>query len=663
MRPPFYEITMMKANYLPSDFVAVTCGREKITWKKLGERVNRLGNALMDMGLKKGELCAFVFYNRPEFIETCLAIQGTGGIPVPVNYRYVSGELEYVLNNCEAKFLIFDSELSPVVEQARKNLKSVKAFICKGEAPPWAEDYERLISSSSNKELKENVSYDDTLVIIYTGGTTGLPKGVVLTYGNIHANQDSIAGYLVHLLPKFEEKEVTRSALQRKIQAVGTDIFTAVKKLLSSPSLEGKVLVVHIEKEKGVQFPPVTVLKENGEIKIFSSAHPSPDIEMHVKIKESLMEFFGMEIYGASLKGKLKLLPLIIKKEMKGEIKTKAKLPLRLAVVKANLSSYIPPPNKLLIVPPMFHLASFAVWLNHWNYPFGTIIFPSQKSFDPFEILEIIEVERVNEIFMVPTMWKRVIESLSVRSYDTTSVKIALSGAAVLHADVKKEILSRFPNALLLDAFGQTEMAPVTTVRVDADAETLKERCVGKPVPGVEIKIVDETGRELSDGEIGEIWYRSESLMKEYFRDPEKTRSVILENGWFRSGDLGYRGKNGEIYIVERKSECINTGGEKVYPGEVEEVLSTHPKVAQVCVTGIPDETWGEIVGALVVLKEGEKASAEELIKWCEGKIAGYKKPRVVKFVKELPISPVGKVLRKEARRLLTEGAPSSQEG
>ncbi len=652
MRPPFYEITMMKAKYLPEDFPAVTYGEKKITWKTLGKRVNKLGNAFKEMGLKKGEICALMFYNRPEFIETCLAVQALGAIPVTVNYRYVSSELEYVLNNCEAKFFLFDGDLAEIVESARKNIPSVKNYVCRGNKLSWAEDYESLIKNSENNEIKTEVTYDDPLVIIYTGGTTGMPKGVILTYGNIHANQDSIAGYLIHLLPKWEEKDKKFSSLERKIQGVGRDLFTAVNKIFSSKSLENKVIVIQVDKEKGVKFPPVTAVKENGEIKIFSSAHPNPDIEMRIKIKETLREFFGLEIYSSSLKGKIKLFPILLKKQLSKEIETKTKFSLRLAMAKANLASYIPPPNYLLIVPPMFHLASFAVWLNHWNYPFGSIIFPSQKSFDPLEILQLIELYKVNEVFMVPTMWKRVIESLSVRFYDTSSVKIALSGAAVLHADVKKEILSSFPNALLLDAFGQTEMAPVTTVRVDADEETLKERCVGKPLPGVEVKIVGEDGRKLPPGEVGEIWYRSESLMKGYLKDEKKTKEVILENGWFKSGDLGYMGKNGEIYIVERKSECINTGGEKVYPGEVEEVIATHPKVAQVCVIGIPDETWGEIVSALVVLKEGETCDEEEIIKWCDGKIASYKKPRKVKFVSELPISPVGKVQRKLAKEM-----------
>lgn len=650
MRPPFYEITMLKANYLPRDFPAIIYGEKEVKWRELGERVNRLGNALKEMGLKKGEMCAFIFYNRPEFVETCLAIQGIGGIPVPLNYRYVKGEMEYVLNNCEAKFLLFDGSLTEIVDSARENLPYVKSYICKGESLSWAEDYENLIKKSDKEELKGDVSYDDPLVIIYTGGTTGMPKGVVLTYGNIHSNQESIAGYLVHLLPKWEERDKTISSLQRKIQAVGRDLFTAVNKIFSSKSLEDKVILIHIEKEKGVKFPPITALKQNGEIMLFSSSHPNPDIEMKVRIKETLREFFSLEIYSSSLKGKLRLLPIIIKKEIKKEMLTKTKPSLRLAMVKANLSSFIPSSNKVLIVPPMFHLASFAVWLNHWNYPFGIIIFPSQKSFDPFEILEIIDLHKVSSVFMVPTMWKRVLESLTTKFYDTSSLKMALSGAAVLHSDVKKEILSAFPNALVIDAFGQTETAPVTTVRVDADEETLKERCVGKPLPGVEVKIMDEEGMEIATGEVGEIWYRSESVMKGYLKDEKKTKEVMLENGWFKSGDLGYIGKNGEVYVVERKSECINTGGEKVYPAEVEEVLATHPKVAQVCVVGIPDETWGEIVGALVVLKKGETCEEEEIIKWCEGKIAGYKKPRVVKFIKELPLSPVGKILRSAAK-------------
>ena len=181
--------------------------------------------------------------------------------------------------------------------------------------------------------------------------------------------------------------------------------------------------------------------------------------------------------------------------------------------------------------------------------------------------------------------------------------------------------------------------------KADADEGEVKERCIGRPVPGVEVRIVDEQGMDVKRGEVGEIIYRGDVVMKGYFGDPEKTASKV-KDGWFYSGDLGYFGENGYIYAVERKETCIISGGEKIYPLEVEELIGKHPKVDEVCVIGVPDKTWGEAVRAVVKLKEGESATEEEIIGWCTGKISSYKKPKSVVFVESFPVSPVEKVLR-----------------
>jgi len=217
-------------------------------------------------------------------------------------------------------------------------------------------------------------------------------------------------------------------------------------------------------------------------------------------------------------------------------------------------------------------------------------------------------------------------------------------------ARIKREILDYFPNALIVDGFGQTEMAPVTTLKVDADPGTIRERSVGTLLQGLEVKIVNDHGEEVDGQAVGELWYRGPSVMKGYFRDEEKTREVLDADGWFHSGDLAYRGEDGEIYTVERKQECINSGGEKIFPQEVEEILLTHPGVEEACVIGVPDEDWGESVRAVVVPRSGAGLTAEELIQWCRGRMAGYKKPKSVVFAPSLPISPVGKILRKQIK-------------
>jgi acyl-CoA synthetase (AMP-forming)/AMP-acid ligase II len=179
------------------------------------------------------------------------------------------------------------------------------------------------------------------------------------------------------------------------------------------------------------------------------------------------------------------------------------------------------------------------------------------------------------------------------------------------------------------------------------DEERLQHRSVGRSI--VDVRVVDESGRDLPPGEVGEILYRSSTVMKGYYKDDEKTREV-MQDGWFRSGDLGFLDENGEIRVADRKKECINTGGEKVYPLEVEEVLIRHPKVDDVCVIGVPDEEWGTSVRAVIQLRKGELAEPKELLDFCRAELAGYKIPRSVRFVDELPRSPVGKMLREKVR-------------
>jgi acyl-CoA synthetase (AMP-forming)/AMP-acid ligase II len=166
---------------------------------------------------------------------------------------------------------------------------------------------------------------------------------------------------------------------------------------------------------------------------------------------------------------------------------------------------------------------------------------------------------------------------------------------------------------------------------------------------------VDEQGREVKPGEIGEILYKSSTVMKGYYKEEDKTAEV-MDDGWFKGGDLGYVDENGEIRTVDRKKECINTGGEKVFPLEVEQVICQHPKVDDVCIIGVPDEEWGSAVRAVVVVKDGETMTAQEVMDCCRGEVAGYKVPRSVVFVEELPFSPVGKMLRQKVRDLYGQG-------
>ena len=259
----------------------------------------------------------------------------------------------------------------------------------------------------------------------------------------------------------------------------------------------------------------------------------------------------------------------------------------------------------------------------------------------------MIEWEGVTNLSNVPTGWKRLVSYEGFDKYDVSSVRIATTGGGSCSAHLKKQILKKFPTAIILDAFGQTEMTPVTSFRLDASADALSDRSVGKSI--VETKIVDNDGNEVKAGEIGEILYRSETVMKGYYKDDEKTEEAF-QDGWFRSGDLGYLDKNGEIRTVERKKECINTGGEKVFPLEVEEILQTHESVDYACVIGVPDEDWGSTIRAVIQPKSGQQIEAKEIKAFCRGKLAAYKIPRSVVVTEKLPFSPAGKLLRQKVR-------------
>jgi fatty-acyl-CoA synthase len=179
---------------------------------------------------------------------------------------------------------------------------------------------------------------------------------------------------------------------------------------------------------------------------------------------------------------------------------------------------------------------------------------------------------------------------------------------------------------------------------------TRKVACVGRPVIGVEMRVVDENDRDVAPGEVGEVVFRGNNLMKGYYKDPEATEGA-MRGGWYRTGDLGRLDDEGYLYIVDRRKDMIVTGGENVYPREVEEVLYSHPKIAETAVIGVADSKWGEAIKAVVVLESGETTSEEEIIDFCRERIAGFKCPKSVDFVQALPKNPAGKILKRELRQ------------
>jgi acyl-CoA synthetase (AMP-forming)/AMP-acid ligase II len=657
-RSPFKKFISIKAKHYPKDRVAVVYGDKRITWKQLNENINRLGNGLKNLGAKKGDKIALILYNSPEFLESNFASQGIGAISTPINYRLVGPEFDYILNNCDAKILIFDEDVLPIIQDIRDKLPLIEHFIFVGSKENTPEDminYYQLLEDNKNKELKADVDYDDIGLILYTGGTTGMPKGVVLTYDNLVTNIEMVGVFMTNVLPpvkKFEKGKVSKRSIDKKIQGgmqvmSGLSIFQA---LAEDEDLGKKVSIIELLSDADLKIPPMTATGDGeGGLRLYHGKAKEYDIYAKVFLGNEIRDLAETGPLSYSTRGKLKnFFPMIWKYLIGGSKGINLKGPLKLKFKLIGASTKTPSPEdiiNLLLLPPLFHSAGY-IFLMQWLLFGCKLVMPENKSFNAEEVVNYLQEENIHITLMVPTMWKRIVEYPNIKKYDFSDLKIAMSGGALLKGKYKKKMIELFPNALIFDALGQTEMSPIVSVKLDGDVETVKDRSVGTMVAGLEYKIVDDEGKEVPDGKIGELCYKSSTIMKEYYKDPEKTKKSMTEDGFFYSGDLAYRGEDGEVYIVDRKKSCINTGGEKVYALEVEECIMDHPKVKNCCVIGVPNDEWGNIVRAIVELHEGETATEEEIQDFCKGKIASFKKPRSVIFTEEFPISPVGKILR-----------------
>ncbi len=304
------------------------------------------------------------------------------------------------------------------------------------------------------------------------------------------------------------------------------------------------------------------------------------------------------------------------------------------------------PETKTLSCPPAFHCATQMV-LHSVMLAGGTnYLYSLYEGFNPKGVLDLVEKEKITILWMVPTMW---IETLNVLSksekkYDLSSVRITANGGAIMPLDLKQKILKYFPNTGLMDFFGMTEMNPWTCVLTGKEALS-KPESVGRPCVTVDARIWDLNGNDVPVGEVGEIVYSGPSVMQEYYKNPEATKEA-MRGGYFHSGDLVKQDEEGFIYVVGRSKDMVISGGENIYPAEVEAVLIKHPKIQEAAVIGVPDPKWGESLKAVIVLHPGEQISENEVIEYCKQNIARYKSPRSVDFVSELPKSGVGKVLK-----------------
>ncbi len=628
------------ARYIPGD-TALLQGDRAVTWRELDGRASALARGLEEMGVGRGDKGALLFRNCPEFLEANFALQKLGAVPVPLNYRYVAPELEYVVGNSDASVLLMEREFLPEVQKARLGVESVVQG--PGTAPAGMRPYDSLLRPGS---FRSRVSKNATAVLIYTGGTTGMPKGVVLTYNHFLRDVDKVARAMNAFLPPLGGKRAP-TEFERRISLALETRLGAFVQALRSPEIGGVPLTIQQDGQK------MTLRVEEDKLRIYRGEPEEPHVLIatrgNIPLEIGKLQAFlwsqsrlakirgvGRAVTGP-LTGKYRIAPL-------GKGLRYLRIMRKYALKERTIS-------RLLLGPPLFHGAGYAAMATWIISGEGVLVFLKNPSFDPREVADLLRKHELHTLLLVPVMWKRLLDHLERDPAPTEAVASALSGAALLPRETKQRILQKFPNALVVDIFGQTEMSPATSVMIDGDPAQVRERCVGFGLPGIEVSIRDAEGREVPAGQAGEIWYKSDTVMAGYYKDPERTARV-MRDGWFRSGDLGWRDAEGRIYTVERLQECINSGAEKIYPLEVEEVLAKHPAVQEVCVIGLPDAEWGEVVRAVVQLKPGANASADELVAWCQGKMAGYKKPRSVVFAESLPVTPVGKIQRGKVREM-----------
>jgi len=486
--------------------------QRSFTYPEVNRRVNKLAHSLLSLGLTKGDKVAVLLENSIEIVEVFLATAKTGIIIVPINFRLVSAEVEYIVADSDAKVMIVHDEFTATVDPIKSNLKNIAPdnYIAVGQAVDGYRSYDAFIENAADNEPEIEVAPEDTWILIYTSGTTGKPKGV------IRSHESHIAFFLINAVD------------------------------------------------------------------------------------------FGFSEH-----------------------------------------------DYCMNVMPLCHINS-TFFTFTFLYIGGSVYIHPARSFRPEEILEIVEKEKITFISLIPTHYNLILNaSEDAKKRDVSSIRKLLCSSAPVRKSMKLAIMEFFPGVELYEGYGSTEAGIVTVLKPEYQMKKLGS--IGFESLGTEfIKILDEDGNEVGVGEVGELFSRGPMLLDEYYKLPDKT-AASFRDGWFSAGDMATRDADGFYQIVDRKDNMIISGGEHIYPSEVEEVIGSHDCVFDCAVIGLPDDKWGEKVAAVVIKKPGVDDSDidEETIKQCcKDQMAGYKSPKEILFIDEdeMPRTPTGKILHRKLR-------------
>ncbi|MCP4576066.1 MAG: long-chain fatty acid--CoA ligase [Deltaproteobacteria bacterium] len=547
---PIFSLLDQSAKTYPDNTFTIFNGRFK-SYARVKDTVDRIAHFLADQGIQKGDRVAIFLPNLPHFPEIFFGVLKAGATCVTCNPLYTAAELNYQLKDSGAKiiFCMDHPQFYPTVVEAMGNTDVEQVVICsvKSYLPtlmafmggllgkiPKAEKHEPghllfddVIKNSLPEPPDVQISpKEDLALILYTGGTTGRPKGACLTHANFMAD------------------------------------LTALNEWARFPQRPGG----------------------------------KPEKLRH------------------------------------GESQT------------------------ILGVLPWYHSFGLTCAMLFSCFLGGRLVcIPDPRAGKPpfTEVLKAVQKYKATFMSAVPTIFVAFVNHPHIQDYDLSSFLACASGGAPLPPEVCRQFEAK-TGAIIIEGYGLSETAPIASCN-PADAETRKIGSIGLPFPSTDIKIVHQeiSDKELPRGEDGEIAICGAQVMKGYWNKPEETEAVfqdIAGKSYFLTGDIGHIDEDGFIVITDRKKDLVLVGGFNVYPREVEDILFEHPKVAMAAVIGIPDDRSGEAVKAFIQLKPGESATEDDILSYCKKNMAGYKRPRQIAFREELPVSAVGKVLRRVLR-------------
>ncbi|WP_108519850.1 fatty acid--CoA ligase [Bradyrhizobium algeriense] len=492
------------------DAIAYEFEGRQTSFAEFDINTNRVANALIALGVKPGERIAHLGKNSDFYFELLMGAMKAKAVMAPVNWRLAGPEVAFIVADCKAPVLFVGPEFITQVRNIKAQLPDVHHVITtEGGAPEW-QDFAAWRDGASSDDPKVPISPKDIAIQLYTSGTTGKPKGAMLSHANFLN--------LVNAGSEAEKPEWNKWT--------------------------------------------------------------NDDVS--------------------------------------------------------------------LVAMPIFHIGGSG-WgvMGLYHGAKGVIA----REFDPTKVLDFFEQSGITKLFMVPAAMQFVVRQPRARQVDFSRLKYMLYGASPIPAALLKECIEVFKCGFV-QLYGMTETTgTIVALPPEDHVEGLERmRSAGKALPGIELAILDPDGKRLPPRQVGEIATRSGSNMAGYWNLPEATARTLGSDGWLRTGDAGYMDEDGYLYIHDRIKDMIISGGENIYPAEVESAICDHPDVAEAAVIGIPDDKWGEAVKAIVVMKPGKQATATDIINFARERIAGFKTPKSVDFMEALPRNPSGKILRRNLR-------------